>query len=140
MRTSTYLATPNIAVVKYWGRKTGNLNIPLNSSISATMDESLKTVTSVEFAPSLKKDRFLLNGKKAAPAELARVKKVLDAIREKAKIKEKASVISSNNFPTAAGIASSASGFAALACAACDAAGLKASTKQLSIFARIGSG
>ncbi len=140
MRTSIYVATPNIAVVKYWGRKKGGLNIPLNSSISVTMDEKLLTTTSVAFVPKLKNDCFFLNGKKAAPEELLRVKKVLDIVRKKAGIKEKARVVSENNFPTAAGIASSASGFAALACAACDAAGFKASKRELSIFARLGSG
>jgi diphosphomevalonate decarboxylase len=65
---------------------------------------------------------------------------VLDAVREAAGIASKARVSSMNNFPTAAGIASSASGFAALACAAADAAGLTATSDDLSRFARMGSG
>jgi diphosphomevalonate decarboxylase len=65
---------------------------------------------------------------------------VLDAVRASAGIKARARVYSENNFPTAAGIASSASGFAALACAAADAAGLRASSASLSRFARMGSG
>ncbi|MCX8197322.1 MAG: diphosphomevalonate decarboxylase [Candidatus Micrarchaeota archaeon] len=133
-------ATPNIAVIKYWGKRDDRLNLPTNSSISVTMDDSLKTVTTVRFGKDLLEDRLILNGKEANPEELGRAVRVLDAVRKAAKIKYKAEVISENNFPTAAGIASSASGFAALACAAADAAGLDATTKQLSIFARLGSG
>jgi len=140
MNKSTYLATPNIAVVKYWGKRDNVLNLPDNGSISVTMDESLRTITNVEFDRKLKKDELVLNGKPAQEGETARVKKVLDAIRKKAGIKTNAHVSSENNFPTAAGIASSASGFAALACAGADAAGLKATSKELSIFARLGSG
>ncbi len=140
MGKSTFLATPNIAVVKYWGKRDNILNLPDNGSISVTMDEGTRTVTTVEFGDSLGKDSLVLNGKPAAPGDLARAVKVLDAIRKEARIKERARIASQNNFPTAAGIASSASGFAALACAAADAAGLSATNKQLSIFARLGSG
>lgn len=133
-------ATPNIAVVKYWGKRDAWLNLPYNTSISVTMDETLRTTTSVKFDSSLLEDRLILNGKEANPSELERVKKVLDAVRKAARLKHKALVVSENNFPTAAGIASSASGFAALACAAADAAGLNPTPRQLSIFARLGSG
>ncbi len=140
MQKSTWLATPNIAVVKYWGKKDNLLNIPNNGSISVTMDDSLRTITSVEFDPSLSSDTLALNGKAAQENELARATKVLDSIRTAAKIKTRARIASNNNFPTAAGIASSASGFAALALAGADAAGLKADSRELSIFARMGSG
>ena len=140
MAKSTWLATPNIAVVKYWGKRDNLLNLPDNGSISVTMDESLRTVTTVEFDPALKRDGLVLNGERAGEGELARVSKVLDAIRKKAGIRAKAQVASENNFPTAAGIASSASGFAALACAGVDAAGLDATSRELSVFARLGSG
>jgi len=140
MEKSTWVATPNIAVVKYWGKKDNYLNIPNNGSISVTMDETLSTRTTVEFSPMHKKDELVLNGQFARDTELARAVKVLDAIRKAAGIKERAHVESENNFPTAAGIASSASGFAALACAGADSAGLQASEKELSIFARLGSG
>ncbi|MEM4554226.1 MAG: diphosphomevalonate decarboxylase [Candidatus Anstonellaceae archaeon] len=133
-------ATPNIAVVKYWGKRNFRLNLPHNGSVSVTMDSTLRTVTSVKFDPSLLQDKLILNGKEASQAELERAKKVLDAVRAKAKLRYKALVVSENNFPTGAGIASSASGFAALACAAADAAGLDATPNQLSIFARLGSG
>src|SRR3989338_3259985 len=136
----TCLATPNIAVIKYWGKRDNALNLPMNGSFSVTMDESLRTVTTVAFDASLAKDMLTLNGKMAMEGEVARASKVLDAIRKEAGMKAKARVSSTNNFPTAAGIASSASGFAALACAGADAAGLDATSRELSIFARLGSG
>ncbi len=140
MMKSTWQATPNIAVVKYWGKKDNALNTPMNGSVSVTMDDSLRTITTVEFDQSLSHDKLELNGKSAQEKEVARATKVLDAIRAAAKIKSSARVASNNNFPTGAGIASSASGFAALACAGADAAGLNASAKELSLFARLGSG
>ncbi|MEM2138057.1 MAG: diphosphomevalonate decarboxylase [Candidatus Anstonellaceae archaeon] len=140
MAKSTWQTSPNIAVVKYWGKRDNALNIPMNGSVSVTMDDSLRTITTVQFDSDLAADSLTLNGKPAQEKEAARATKVLDAIRAAAKIKTKAKVASTNNFPTAAGIASSASGFAALACAGADAAGLNADAKQLSIFARLGSG
>jgi len=140
METSTWLATPNIAVVKYWGKRDNRLNLPQNGSISVTMDEALATKTSVQFDPDFKSDRLVLNGNEATGKETARASQVLGAVRKKAGTAQKAHIVSENNFPTAAGIASSASGFAALACAASDAAGLRSTPKELSIFARLGSG
>ena len=140
MQKSTWLATPNIAVVKYWGKRDSELNLPYNGSVSVTMDESVSTRTTVEFSPKLSRDAFSLNGKIAKPEETLRVSRVLDAVRRSAGIKTRARVHSENNFPTAAGIASSASGFAALACAAAGAAGMRASGASLSRFARMGSG
>ena len=140
MQKSTWLATPNIAVVKYWGKRDSSLNIPYNGSVSVTMDETVSTRTTVEFDSSLSRDIFSLNGISARKDETARVSRVLDSVRKSAGIKTCAKVYSENNFPTAAGIASSASGFAALACAAADAAGMRANSRQLSIFARFGSG
>ena len=140
MEKSTWLATPNIAVVKYWGKRDSNLNLPYNGSVSVTMDETVSTRTTVEFGKSLSHDSLFLNGTKARKDETSRASRVLDAVRKAAGIRLRARVHSKNNFPTAAGIASSASGFAALACAAADAAGMRASSKQLSLFARMGSG
>jgi diphosphomevalonate decarboxylase len=140
MRECTYETSPNIAVIKYWGKRDYDLNLPANSSISMTMDEQLRTSTKVRFDEKLGRDRLVLNGREARLAETARVIKVLDLVRKKAKINMHALVTSENNFPTAAGIASSASGFAALALAACDAAGLRLGAREVSMIARIGSG
>lgn len=140
MTKATWLATPNIAVIKYWGKRDSALNLPYNGSVSVTMDETVSTRTTVEFVPNLPRDMLYLNGTLAREDETARASRVLDAVRNAAGVRENARVSSENNFPTAAGIASSASGFAALACASADAAGMNASSKELSIFARMGSG
>ncbi len=139
---STCEATANIAVVKYWGKRDETLILPQNSSLSFTMDDSLKTRTTVMFSDEFKQDEFWLNGQKMDLKEKETAERVvqLDLVREKAAIKTKARIVSLNCFPTAAGFASSAAGLAALACAASKAAGLDLSAKELSILARRGSG
>ena len=82
MGKSTFLATPNIAVVKYWGKRDNALNLPDNGSVSVTMDETLKTITTVEFDGKLAADALFLNGKLAQPGETAKASKCLDAIRK----------------------------------------------------------
>ena len=142
MKVVTFEASPNIAVVKYWGKRNEKLILPTNSSISMTLD-SLRTRTSVLFDAKLEKDELWLNGKQVDLENNAEAKerfKQLDVIRSKAGVKHRAHIVSINCFPTAAGFASSASGLAALACAASKAAGLTLTTKELSILARLGSG
>lgn len=136
---ATAAANANIALVKYWGKRDEKLVLPQNASVSVTLD-GLETQTTVEFLQKLTKDEVVLDGKKAEGIELERVEKFLDLIREKAGIGENAKVVSKNNFPAAAGLASSASGFAALALAATKAAGLRLDKRELSVLARIGSG
>ncbi|MFA4983096.1 MAG: diphosphomevalonate decarboxylase [Candidatus Micrarchaeia archaeon] len=138
--SSTWIATPNIAVIKYWGRRDASLNLPCNGSISITLDETVKTKTTVKFDSKLAKDMLILNGKAATVEETKRASRILDFVRRVKGMKLRAQVVSENNFPTGAGIASSASGFAALSCAACDAADLRISKKELSMLARLGSG
>jgi diphosphomevalonate decarboxylase len=137
--SATYEAAPNIALVKYWGMRDPELGLPYNSSISMTL-ERMRTRTSVRFDPARRTDRLVLNGAiaKGAPFESAR--RFLDLVRERAGIEGGAEVRSRNNFPTASGLASSASGFAALAGAAARAAGLSLSPPELSELARHGSG
>jgi len=139
---STCEATANIAVVKYWGKRDEKLILPTNSSLSFTMDDSLKTRTTVMFSDKFKADEFWLNGQKMDLADKDTAERVvqLDLVRKKAGIKEKAKIASINCFPTAAGMASSAAGLAALACAASKAAGLELDGRELSILARRGSG
>lgn len=136
---ATAKAPANIAFIKYWGKLNEELRLPANSSISMNLSEAF-TVTSVEFDKKFTKDRLLINGTEADEKEVGRVSKHLDLVRNIAKIKTKALVTSKNSFPKAAGIASSASGFAALTVAGAAAAGLSLSEKELSILARLGSG
>ena len=136
---ATVIAHSNIALVKYWGKRNGILNLPAVGSISVTLD-ALSTTTSVEFVSGYQSDQLFLNNVQVEGKELIRVQKYLDLIRKQAGIKKYALIKSENNFPTAAGLASSASAFAALALAGTKAAGLNISQKELSILARIGSG
>ena len=136
---ATALAHPNIAFIKYWGNCKPDARIPANGSISMNLG-GLETRTQVIFEPSLRSDQFYLNKESTSGGALRRVSEFLDRVREKAGIKYFAEVISENNFPMGAGIASSASAFAALALAASQAAGLRLGESELSRLARQGSG
>ncbi len=138
-RKATAIAPTNIAFTKYWGKKDEKLRLPENGSVSMCLS-NLLTTTTVEFSPTYKKDTVTINGHATEGDEAKRVIKHLDRIRKMARVKDRAKVVSSNNFPIGTGLSSSASGFAALTVAGAEAAGLKLSEKQLSIFAREGSG
>jgi diphosphomevalonate decarboxylase len=139
MTTATAQARPNIAFIKYWGNRDNALRIPMNGSISMNLD-GLYTRTTVSFEPSMTSDELVINGREVRGAGLDRISYILDIIRGMAKIHERAGIISENNFPSGAGIASSASAFAALALAGSKAAGLNLSEPELSRLARRGSG
>ncbi|HLR76891.1 MAG TPA: diphosphomevalonate decarboxylase, partial [Balneolaceae bacterium] len=134
---ATAVAYANIALIKYWGKRDIELNLPAAGSISLTLD-ALKTETSVHFDENRQNDYFELNEKIITGKPLAKITRFLDiACGQK---RYKAYVKSKNNFATSAGLASSASGFAALAVAAIEASGQKRSRKELSRLARQGSG
>lgn len=135
----TAIAHPNIALIKYWGKRDSKLNLPAVGSISITLRD-LFTKTSVEFDDQLTQDEMTLAGKLPDASDIKRVTEFLDLVRAQAKTTTFAHVISETNFPAQAGLASSASGFAALALASTRAAGLKLSKNELSILARRGSG
>jgi diphosphomevalonate decarboxylase len=137
--TATALAYPNIALIKYWGNCNPDARIPANSSISMNL-AGLETRTSVIFDSSLSADQLTLNGQPTSGSVLTRVVDFLDLVRRMAGIQTFAQISSENNFPMGAGIASSASAFAALSLAASRAAGLSLSERQLSQLARSGSG
>lgn len=136
---ATAKANTNIALIKYWGKRDEKLVLPMNSSISITLDK-FYTVTTVEFKEKLIKDIFILNNNIASEKDTIKVSKFLDRIRGLSSTNLYAEVTSENKVPTAAGFASSASGFAALTAAASKALSLNLSKKELSILARQGSG
>jgi len=138
-KIATAIANPNIALIKYWGNRDDRLRLPANGSISMNL-AGLTTRTQVSYDPTLSADQLVLNGKPVGAASLARVSLILERVRSMAGLKLFAQVESANNFPMGAGIASSASAFAALSLAATAAAGLKLSERDLSRLARIGSG
>ncbi|SEQ70087.1 diphosphomevalonate decarboxylase [Virgibacillus subterraneus] len=133
-------AHTNIALIKYWGKRDESLILPMNNSLSLTLD-GFYTTTTVDFRESLTEDSFYLNDQLVSGVEYERVTSFLDLIRKYAgKPNLFAEVHSTNYVPTAAGFASSASGFAALATAAAKSLGLKISDEELSILTRQGSG
>ena len=137
--TATAIANPNIAFIKYWGNCEPEARIPANGSISMNLG-GLETRTTVTFDAFLSSDDLTLNGKPAGGAALGRVSDFLNRVRLMAGINHFARVESENNFPMGAGIASSASAFAALALAASSASGLVLDEASLSRLARTGSG
>jgi diphosphomevalonate decarboxylase len=135
---ATALAHPNIALVKYWGKRDDALILPHQSSLSLTL-APLSVTTTVEFGTA--SDHVEINGHTAKGSERERVLGVLEAVRAQAGGKlGHARVVSRGDFPAAAGLASSAAGFAALAVAARAAAGMPADAKAASMLSRLGSG
>ncbi|XP_076623411.1 mevalonate diphosphate decarboxylase [Colletes latitarsis] len=142
MNTVTCVAPVNIAVIKYWGKRDETLILPANDSISATLDtDQLCAKTTVMISPQFKEDRMWLNGKEE-DIKSPRLQNCLAEIKKRAG-KSNASgqwkihICSKNNFPTAAGLASSAAGYACLVTAL---AKLYKVEGDISSIARIGSG
>jgi diphosphomevalonate decarboxylase len=134
-RSASAVAHPNIALTKYWGKLEGMSRMPSVPSLSMTLD-AMSTTTSVTFDDALARDEIVLNGIAASDKETRRASELLDRVRAAAAIASRARVESANDFPTASGLASSASGFAALIAAAAQAAGLAWSPAELSDQAR----
>ena len=118
-------AYTNIALIKYWGKRDEKYNLPMNSSLSLTL-EALYTDTEVIFEEGKKEDSFYLNGQIQSREETEKVGRFLDLFRRARGMEMKATIDSRNQVPTSAGLASSASGFAALATAANIASGFVA--------------
>lgn len=139
MKQAAVRAHTNIALIKYWGKRDEELFLPVNSSLSLTLDK-LYTDTLVRFDSSLCEDEFFLNGKKQNQNETQKISRFIDLFRKEMSVKDYVHVESINHVPTAAGLASSASAFAALAGAANKASGLDFPLQVLSTYARQGSG
>lgn len=132
------VAYPNIALVKYWGKRDEELFLPVTGSLSMTLD-IFPTTTSVRLIDG-PADVVEFNGVTATGAARVRIESFLDLVRAKANRDDRAMVVTANAGPTGAGLASSASGFAALATAAAAAYALDADPRALSRLARRGSG
>ncbi|GAB7342028.1 hypothetical protein MBLNU457_g0316t1 [Dothideomycetes sp. NU457] len=145
-------APVNIAVIKYWGKRDPKLNLPTNSSLSVTLSQDdLRTHTTASCSATYKSDSLLLNGLDQdisgarTQACLRELRSLRKAVEEKDPSQPALStyalkIVSRNNFPTAAGLASSAAGFAAMVRAIADLYELPASPTELSRIARQGSG
>lgn len=138
--TATASANTNIALIKYWGKADESLMIPTTSSLSLTLDDTWTTTTVSFDGGAGDADAVRINGSAPSGTALARVTRFLDLVRERSGIAQRASVDSTSTVPLAAGLASSAAGFAALAAAASRAAGMDLDGRALSRLARRGSG
>ncbi len=134
----TARAHANIALVKYWGKRDAALNLPAAGSLSLTL-AALTTSATVEPIDGAA-DELVLDGHPVTGAGLTRFSGWLDVVRARAGAETRFRAESANDFPTASGLASSASAYAALALAASRAAGLTLDARELSILARRGSG
>lgn len=135
----TCVAPSNIAFIKFWGKKNSSLVLPNNSSFSMCLS-GVETTTTVEFDEKYKTDDVNFLDSQMSEKEKERIIKQLNVIRKLAKTNLKAKVRTKNNFPKSSGIASSASGMAALTVAAVESLKMKLNKKQLSVLARQGSG
>ena len=133
---ATAIAQPNIALIKYWGKRDVARNLPAVGSISITLSE-LYTEVSVSLSPDLRNDELFVNGEKSQPL-LPRISRCLDNVIGAQR--SRARITSESNFPIAAGLASSASAFAATTVAAASAADLSYTTEELARLAGQASG
>lgn len=141
MRSATARAGSNIAFIKYWGVADATINLPLNNSISMTLADAHTTTTVNWFSDDARAaDEIVIDGKRLDERGSERIVRHLDRMRQLAGVRWRSQVISENNFPMASGIASSASGFAALTVAGCAGLGLDLDATRLSALARRGSG
>jgi phosphomevalonate decarboxylase len=129
---------PIQGLVKYHGLKDEKLRIPFHDSISVATAPT-ETHTTVEFG-GFEEDTASVDGAVMSGVGLERILAVVNEIRSRSGVNERFRMESRNNFPSNIGLGASASGFAALAVAACDAAGLDLSLEQISTIARRGAG
>ncbi|KAJ9120601.1 hypothetical protein QFC22_002530 [Naganishia vaughanmartiniae] len=151
---ATVSAPVNIACIKYWGKRNTALILPTNSSLSVTLsqDHLRSTTTSSTSQEYEQGDRLWLNGREEEISKGGRTEVCLAALRQwRREVEDKDSaapkmsewplrIASYNNFPTAAGLASSASGLAALVYSISQLYQLPQTPSQLSLIARQGSG
>ena len=128
-------APSNIALSKYWGKRDAALNLPVNSSLSVSLGK-LGTKTELRLADE---PAVYLNGRSVDLADGFAIRTV-EFLKNFPMVGRSFEVRTENNIPTAAGLASSASGFAALVLALDDLAGWKLDRRKLSMLARLGSG
>ncbi len=131
-------APSNIALCKYWGKRDKELNLPINASLSVSLGK-LGSQTRLEPIEG-PEDQILLNGKAVAADQsfASKITDYLDLFRSKDSPRLR--VTTTNSIPTAAGLASSASGFAALIRAVDRLYGFGLEPPVMSAFARMGSG
>lgn len=142
---ATAIAPSNIAFIKYWGTRDVDKTLPYNPSLSMTLSRCV-TKTTVEHLPEAAEDEIVFRHEDGSLQPVTEVFSQgvlshLERLRSRASVGGGFRVATQNSFPTGAGLASSASGFAALTVAAVSALGLEVSPRELSVLARTsGSG
>lgn len=134
--TVTACASPSLALIKYWGKHPGGVNLPATSSLAMTLD-GLRTTTRVVRLPGAQEDEIVIGGR---PQPTQTFSPMIDLVRERGGSPARVRAESENTFPTAAGIASSSSGFAALALGLDALFETSFGKRELSALARLGSG
>lgn len=132
-------AHTNIALIKYWGKDNQELKTPLMSSLSMTLD-AFYTDTKFIHDSSFTKNHFYLNDVEQDASHSERVFNYITRLQQMFNLNDHFEIHSYNHVPTAAGLASSASAFAALAGAFAKSYNLDLTLPQLSRLARLGSG
>jgi len=133
----TAIAHPNFALIKYWGKTDSVNNIPAMSSISLTVD-TLTSTTKISQQPQMQENIWELNGERQP--DLGQLLPTLDYLSKVGKVNEPCLIQSDNNFPTAAGLASSASGVASIVVAYNRLFNLGLTNQQMGKAAMLGSG
>ena len=131
-------APTNIALCKYWGKRDTELHLPVTSSLSIALpDKGTMTTLRLHDQPI---DHVVVNDQALSPesAFVKRLVEFLDLFRPEKKWYVQIDI--HINIPIAAGLASSASGFASLVLALNNLFGWELSHHSLSILARLGSG
>ena len=134
---ATATAHPIQGLVKYHGMRDPELRFPYHDSISVCTAPS-RTTTTVEWQPDAGDD-YVVDGETVEGRGAERVGMVADHVREVAGFDHGLRVVSENSFPSNVGFGSSSSGFAALAVALVEAAGLEMTLPEMSAVARRGS-
>ena len=137
MSEVTAIAHPNFALIKYWGKADSGLNIPAMSSISLTID-SLTSTTTISRKKEFSENIWILNGTKQD--DLSQIKPTMEYLNKISNNDHGCIIESNNNFPTSAGLASSASGIASLVVAYNRLFNLEMSHDQLIKASMLGSG
>ena len=135
---SSAIAHPIQGLIKYHGLRDEKLRIPFHDSISVATSPTASNTT-VEFG-SFRADTASVDGKRLKGREMERVLAVMNEVRRRSGTRKRFRMASENNFPSNVGLGASASGFAALATAACDAADLHLTLQEISVIARRGAG
>jgi len=131
------IAYPIQGLIKYHGLRDEQLRLPYHDSISVCT-APIRTLTTIEFGH--RHDSAQFDGKAADGREMERILEVVEPLRRRAKEKNGFKMVSENSFQSNIGLGASASGFAALAVAACEALGLKMGLEEISRYARRGAG